>query len=147
MDCLYGKDCLDGDVKHIKINSSDIDYTKAGNYMISVSLINSFGDNATYDLPVHVIKNSYEALIIHLTDNLVYLKTGAKFDPAGFVKDVELNYSEELMPRKDWGINIQSNVDTSKAGVYEVRYMIKNVNDVVYGNASGVTWMTVIVVD
>ncbi len=147
MNCLYGNDCLDGDVKHIKVNSSDIDYATSGNYTISVSLINSFGDIATYDLPVHIITKSYRGMEIHLNENLVYLEKGTKFDPADHVKEVVFSQTEELVPQKNWGLKIQSDVDTSKAGVYEVRYMIVKEKDAVYGNASGVTWLTVIVAD
>ena len=76
MDCLYGKDCLDGDVKHIKVNSSDIDYATVGNYTISISLINSFGDTAVYKLPVHIRKRTIGGLDIRLSENLIYLKKG-----------------------------------------------------------------------
>lgn len=147
MDCLYGKDCLDGDVKHIKVNSSDIDYATVGNYTISISLINSFGDTATYDLPVHIIKKTYRGLEIRLNENLIYIKSGTKFDPTGFVKEVEWSQTEEMIPEKDWGLEIKSNVDTSKAGIYEVRYVIKKERDEVYGSISGITWLTVIVTD
>lgn len=147
MSCLYGKDCLDGDVKHIKVNSSDIDYAAVGNYTISISLINSFGDTATYDLPVHIIKKTYKGLEIRLNENLIYIKSGTKFNPTDFVKEVEWSQTEELIPQKDWGIEIKSNVDTSKAGIYEVRYVIKKERDEVYGSISGITWLTVIVTD
>ena len=147
MDCLYGKDCLDGDVKHIKVNSSDIDYATVGNYTISISLINSFGDTATYDLPVHIIKKTYRGLEIRLNENLIYIKSGTKFDPTGFVKEVEWSQTEEMIPEKDWGLEIKSNVDTSKAGIYEVSYVIKKERDEVYGSISGITWLTVIVTD
>ena len=147
MDSLYGYDCLDGNVKHIKVNSSNIDYATAGEYTVSVSLINSFGDTATYDLPVHIITNAYKGLEIRLTKNLIYLKSGSAFDPEDFVKEVELHQTEELMPREDWGIQTESNVDTSKAGVYEVEYLIQKEKDSVYGSVSGITWLTVIVVD
>ena len=144
---LSGKDLLDGDVKHIKVNSSDIDYAAVGDYTISISLINSFGDIATYDMPVHIIKRTYGGMDIRLNESLIYIKSGTKFDPTVFVKEVEHTYTEELVPREDWGMDIQSTVDTSKAGVYEVRYMIKKEQDAVYGSVSGVTWLTVIVAD
>ncbi len=147
MKYLYGNDCLDGDVKHIKVNSSDINYAVTGNYTISVSLINSVGDTATYDLPVHIIKKTYGGLDIRLNENLIYIKSGTEFDPADYVKEVELKQTEELIPQEDWGINIKSNVDTSKTGVYEVRYSIEKEKGTIYGNASGITWLTVIVVD
>lgn len=147
MNCVFGNDCMDGDVKHIKVNSNNIDYATAGNYTISISLINSFGDTASYDLPVHIIKKSYRGLEIRLNESLIYIKSGTKFDPAGFVKEVEWSQEEELIPQKDWGIEIKSNVDTSKAGIYEVRYRIKKEKDEVYGTVSGVNWLTVIVVD
>ena len=147
MNSISGNDCLDGDVKNIKANSNDIDFSTPGDYTISVSLINSFGDTATYDLPVHIIKKTYKGLEIRLTENLTYIKSGTKFDPKDFVKEVELTQAEELIPREDWGISMQSNVDTSKAGVYEVQYLISKENDAVYGNVSGITWLTVIVVD
>lgn len=147
INCLNGKDSLDGDLKHIRVDNSNIDYRKAGNYSVSVSLINSFGDIAAYDLPVHIIKRTYQGMEIRLTENLVYIKSGTEFDPAAYVKEVEQTQTEELVPQKDWGINIQSNVDTSKPGVYEVRYMIEKKDDKVYGNVSGITWLTVIVTD
>lgn len=147
MNSLYGNDCLDDDVKHIKVNSSNIDYAAAGNYTISISLINSFGDTATYDLPVHIINKSYRGLEIRLNENLIYIKVGSQFNPEDYVKEVELSQTGELIPRKDWGIQIESNVDTSKAGVYESRYMIKKEKDPIYGSASGITWLTVIVTE
>lgn len=147
MNSLYGNDCLDGDVKHIRVNGSDIDYSKVGDYTISISLINSFGDTATYNLPVHIIKKSYRGLDIRLSENLIYIKSGTEFDPSDYVKEVELSQTEELIPEEDWGIEIESNVDSSETGVYEVSYMIKKVRDEEYGNASGITWLTVIVID
>ena len=147
MNSLYGIDCLDGDVKHIKVNSSTIDYATAGTYTISVSLINSFGDTATYDLPVHIITREYSGLEIRLTENLIYIKTGTEFNPEDFVKEVELSRTEKLMPQKDWGIKIKSDVDTSTPGVYEVRYRIRKENNADYGSVSGTTWLTVIVED
>ena len=182
MSRIYGNDRLDGDVKHIKVNSSDIDYATAGDYTISVSLINSFGDTATYDLPVHIIKKtSYQGLELRLTENLIYIRSGTEFDPVDFLQEVEVtraeelipqeywafniqpndntsevgtfvqeaepDQTEELIPEEEWVINLKSNVDTSKAGVYEVRYLIIRENDVDYGDVSGITWLTVIVVD
>lgn len=144
---LYGNDCLDGDVKLIKINSSNVNYDVAGDYSISISLINSFGDSTSYTLPLHIIKKTFWGFDIRLKEYLIYVKKGTNFNPEDYVKEVELNQTEELVPQKDWGIKIQSNVDTSKAGVYEVSYTIKKVKDEVYGDASGITWLTVIVTD
>jgi len=147
INCIYGSDSLDGEVNHIRVNSSDIDYAKAGDYTVSISLINSFGDTANYDLPVHIIKRSYGGMEIHLNENLIFIKSDEQFDPEDFVKEVEFSQTEELVPQKDWNIEIESNVDTSEAGIYEVRYMIKKDKDEVYGSASGITWLTVIVTD
>ncbi len=144
---LSGEDCLDGDVKNIKADSSGIDYSAAGDYTLSLSLINSFGDTATYDLPVHIIKKTYGGLDIRLNESLIYIKSGTEFDPSVYVKEVEHAYTEDLVPQKDWGLAVKSTVDTSKAGVYEVRYLIKKDKDAVYGSVSGITWLTVIVVD
>ena len=144
---LFGRDRLDGDVKHILIDNGDIDYGKAGDYITSVSLTNSFGDSATYELPVHIIKKSIRGMEIRLNEYLVYIKSGTEFDPEDYVKEVEYSQIEELVPQEDWGINIESNVDTSEAGIYEVSYMIKKEKDEIYGNASGITWLTVIVTD
>ena len=144
---IYGRDRLDGDVKHVLIDSSDIDYGKVGDYITSVSLTNSFGDTATYDLPVHIIKRTISGMEIRLNENLIYIKSGERFDPEVYVKEVEFSQTEELVPQKDWNIEIESNVDTSEAGIYEVRYMIKKDKDEIYGSASGITWLTVIVTD
>ena len=147
VNCFYGRDRLDGDVKLIRVVSSDIDYAKAGDYSASVSLTNSFGDTATYDLPVHIIKKTISGMEIRLNEYLIYIKSGTEFNPEDYVKEVEFGQTEELVPREDWGINIESNVDTSEAGIYEVSYMIKKEKDEIYGNASGITWLTVIVTD
>lgn len=147
MNCIYGYDSLDGDMDHIKANSSNIDYSKAGDYTISISLINSFGDTVTYELPVHIIKKTFGGMDIRLKENLIYINSGTKFDPASLVKEVEWGQTEELIPKNDWEIEMKSNVNTSKPGVYEVRYMIKKEKDEVYGTVSGITWLTVIVVD
>ena len=147
MKCLYGNDCLDGNVNHIKVNNSNIDYGIPGEYTVSVSLINSFGDTATYDLPVHIITKAYKGLEIRLEENLIYIKSGTRFNPEDFVKEVEVDQTGELMPGEDWGIIIESNVDTLKAGIYEVGYRIEKEKDAVYGSVSGITWLTVIVVD
>ena len=119
MNRIYGKDRLDGDVKHIKVNSSDIDYETAGDYTISISLINSFGDTADYDLPVHIIRRTaYRGLEIRLNENLICIKSGTEFNPEDFVEEVELYQTEDLVPQEYWVFNMQPNVDTSEVGTF-----------------------------
>ena len=104
--------------------------------------------NNLFDKTYISYSNDYEKTnSLILSENLVYIKSGTEFDPSDYVKEVELSQTEELIPEKDWGIEIESNVDSSETGVYEVSYMIKKVRDEEYGNASGITWLTVIVID
>ena len=141
---LNGQDSLDGDVtKHIEIKSSDVDFTEPGTYTLSVSLQNSFGDSISLDLPVHILENHARGLSLSLTDAVVYIEVGGKLAPEKYLKGVQDQLENRALAQNEYDLKISSEVDPSKPGVYQVRYMAYSKDE----TRKGVTWLTVVVRD
>ena len=134
---IGANDLLDGDVSNlVTLQESNIIYQLVGDYSISVSITNSFGDYVDVTLPVHVIEENNQSIDIELSENIVYLNQGASFDPASYIYQVQDNNGNELAKRN---VQYQSNVNTSVPGVYEVEYNISS------NTGQGTTYLTVIV--
>lgn len=96
---LDGSDMLDGDIsKHILITSTDLDFSKPGKYTASVYLKNSFGDEVSMDLPIHVVDAWQSGYVIELTEPLVYAETGETILPERYVAAVRNEYTGEILP-------------------------------------------------
>lgn len=134
---IGANDLLDGDVSNlVTLQESNINYQLVGDYSISVSITNSFGDYVDVTLPVHVIEENNQSIDIELSENIVYLNQGASFDPASYIYQVQDSNGNELAKRN---VQYQSNVNTSVPGVYEVEYNISS------NAGQGTTYLTVIV--
>ena len=139
---LVGSDMLDGDVsKHILITCDDLDYGKPGKYTASVRLKNSFGDEVNMDLPIHILDPGQSGLTIELKAPLVYVKKGAEILPEQYVVAVKNEYTGEIILDTGYELTIQSFVDTSKDGIYEIQFTAVSPDQVQRGE----TWMTVAV--
>lgn len=139
---LEGSDKLDGDIsRHILITSEDLDFYKSGNYIASVSLKNSFGDEVNLELPVHILEPGTGGYTIDLTEPLIYVDNGDDVRPRDYIAAVRNEYTGEIISPGDYRLTINSEVDTSKDGIYEVQF-IANSDD---GLQRGETWMTVVV--
>lgn len=125
------QDVLDGDITEMLLNKKDdISYQIPGTYSIEVEVTNSFGDMESAVLPVHVTDEQ-----THLLGNpspLVYVEKGGSFDAGALAGKLT---GDGKAPVQAQGMTVESNVDTSKPGVYEVHYICPQ----------GETWTTVIV--
>ena len=141
---LVGTDKLDGDIsKHILITSDDLDFSKPGKYTASVYLKNSFGDEVSMDLPVHILDPGLSGYTIELTEPLIYLEKGEELLPEQYVAAVRNEYTGEPIPEKEYELTIQSFVDTSKDGIYDIQFSAVSADKVQRGE----TWLTVVVGD
>ena len=137
-------DKLDGDIsRKILLTSTDLDFAKSGKYTASVYLRNSFGDEVAMDLPIHILESGINGLTIELKEPIVYVDRGTDVDPESFVAAVRNEYTNEKLGKKAYKLTVNSEVDTSKDGIYEIQYSAISPDKVQRGE----TWLTVVVGD
>ena len=120
LDRLTAADEIDGDIsQNIRVTAQNLSVDYAGTYSVTVQVTNSLGDTAI--LPLRVVMDSYGAVnhLVELTEYIVYVDEGEDFDPQDYVKHVR-DYDYTVMDVSD--LTIESNVDTSVPGNYEVSY-------------------------
>lgn len=153
-------DVLDGDLSDwITFGESDAVYNAAGAYTIHAEVRNSFGDMVGYDFPIHIYERDAMDFDISLNQSLVYLDQGAGFDPMAYLNSISDNAGNQYDPML---LAVDSAVDTSVPGLYEVHYMIDSTTGTPYipiegeeptplltwvqdSSMYGETWLTVIV--
>ena len=130
-------DMMDGELTGgITRTETDAVYDTPGDYTITMEVSNSFGDTASDAFPVHVYESGTQDATIELTDPLVYVGQGDDFDPLAYVEDV----TDASGRSYDAGsLQVDSQVDTAKPGIYEVHYQTDG------DTPSGQMWLTVIV--
>lgn len=111
-------DVMDGDLSNaIRISTLDAS-SDSSRYTITIQVTNSLGDTAALELPVLLLESDPLRPVVELSSYLVYLEKDQAFDPASLLSSVTLPYSKADLTKAD----IESNVDTSTPGVYEVTY-------------------------
>ena len=141
---MEGTDKLDGDIsRHILITNTDIDFSEPGKYTVSVYLKNSFGDEVNMDLPVHIHDHGIAGFFIETKSPMIYVDKGTTVDPDNYFVAVKNAYTNEVIPKKNYKLTIKSDVDTSKDGIYEIKFSAISDDKVQRGE----TWMTVVVGD
>ena len=139
---IEGSDMLDGDIsKHILITSADLDFSEPGRYTASVFLKNSFGDKVNIALPVHVLDPGQKGYVIELTEPLVNVEKGEPIIPEQYVAAIRNEYTGQIIPDTEYELTINSYVDTSNDGIYEIQFSAVSSDRVQRGE----TWMTVVV--
>ncbi|SUO03440.1 Bacterial Ig-like domain (group 3) [Faecalicoccus pleomorphus] len=137
LDLFTAYDVLDQDITdNIMQVDSDVNYSSQGRYEITLEVNNTKGDTATLSLPVYILPEDSVNCSITLSDYLVYLNVGDGFDPSGYIQSAMDDDGNNLDVSQ---LQITSNVDTSKAGTYEVCF------DPTPLGYSGVVYMTVVV--
>ena len=106
---------LDGQVKATLVGGGTT-MEKAGEYEVEFRVTNSLGDTERLVLPVEINAAAPSARTPHLTDYLVYLKRGAKFDALDYL----------AADTRGWPMKIITELDTGKPGVYTVDYEDKS---------------------
>lgn len=131
-------DMLDGDLKEVLTQvDSDVNYSKEGSYHMSMEVSNSMGDTSTLSIPVHIVNPDTHTLHIALSQGLVYINQNETINPMDYVTSA-LDASNNQLDTNT--ITVDSQVDTTTPGVYEVHYSITNES-----GAIGETWLTVVV--
>lgn len=118
---LGAVDAIDGDISHkVIITANDYAANIPGVYYISAKVSNSKGDMITHQFPVYVEERSLSAPQIELKEYISYLEVGEDFDIQGNILSAVGSSGENLAEQ----INIDTNFDPSKPGMYEVHYRV-----------------------
>ena len=138
MDRLHLTHVLEGDISHkLRLEASNVDPSEVGIYEIQVRARTAYGEDVYARLPLNVITYDSQAPIINLTQNLVYIKVDAEFDPKDYVSDVKDCNKNEIDVD---AVFVYRQVDTSKPGYGQVRMEVTDQ----WGHR-GITFLTVIV--
>lgn len=105
------QDVLDGDISdRIQITSTNVSDSHEGTYNAVIQVINSLGD--VESIPVKVVISNFGAgnQLIKLSRYITYVNQNSTFSPENFI-----TYSAAQ-------VQVESDVDTSSPGCYQVRY-------------------------
>lgn len=117
LDKLSASDVIDGDISgNIRVTAQNVNANAAGVYSVTVQVFNSLGDVETLPLKVVVGIMPYSNQEVALSDYVVYVEQGESFDPARYI----------LTTVAPGELEIVDPVDTTRPGVYEVSYTVKN---------------------
>lgn len=129
LDIVGAEDTLDGDIRH-RVRATSLDDESI--YMVGVHdvqfrVTNSLGDTVQIVLPVEVnLSGTYEAQMT-LTDYLIYLPAGSRFDAEDYLDSYTvLGETTQLganLP-EEFSVRITENVDPQTPGVYPVEYRV-----------------------
>lgn len=139
MDNIRGSDLLDGDISGtLSLDSSNVNYSLSGDYTVGVSMYNSFGDEVSIDLPVHILTANDQELKIELSQYLVYASVGDSINVGDYLVDVTTNAGDSV---GTGNVSIdESNVDTSVPGVYQAKFTASTRD-----GQTGYTWLIIVV--
>ena len=137
---FFALDKIDGDItERLKFSGDTTDFTHLGDYSLTASVDNNFGDSVSYTFPVHV-RDKASPLYITLTQYVVYCSRNATFDPMRYVKE---SSNDLVTVQTPYDLSVRSNVDTSKPGVYEVEYTLSSETT----SVPAITFLVVIVLE
>lgn len=118
-DILGATDAIDGDIGNkVIITANEYSANIPGVYYISAKVTNSKGDMITQQFPVYVEERSLSAPQLELAQYICYLSVGESFDIDGNVTSALSAGGEDMRAE----IEIDTNLDTSKPGMYEIHY-------------------------
>ena len=138
MDRLHLEDCLDGDITHkLKLESSTVSESVVGIYEVEVRATSNYGDEVYAKVPLNITEYSAGTPQITLTEYLVYLKVGTKFNPLSIVESVT-DHAGNHIPLSE--LKVVSQVDMSKPGGGQIRLEATDDRGI-----TGITYLTVIV--
>lgn len=110
----------DGDLSnYVKYTlSSNVDTTTTGAYAIEFRVTDSLGNTAYLPVEVEIYDMVSERIDVKLTEYILYLEQGAEFHAEDYYVGSDI----------DGTLSIQNQVDTSKAGIYYVDYVVEGNN-------------------
>lgn len=95
-----------------------IDNLIPGKYPVEFRVTDSCGKTTYLELEIEIYDNAYSGVKVELSEYLVYIKQGSKFNESKYFKSSTI----------EGELSIVSDVDTSKQGVYYVDYFVNGVN-------------------
>ena len=120
LDRISAIDCVEGNITNkLKIVSSDIDKDVPGIYSLGVEVSNKFGDVVSVSLPVNVVEGSYNNEVIDMDNYMAVVEVGEEFDPWSYISSARFIDGTAIDLNT---VEVVNDVDTSTAGVYQVRY-------------------------
>lgn len=126
---ITAEDTLDGDITH-RIRATvleDVDTEYQGSYHVRFQVTNSLSETVELTLPVEVWGPNVQMGELLLTDYLVYLNQGDRFDPKEYLKSVTVGREEISLGHgvpEDLKLTVTGTVQTGMPGVYAVDYRI-----------------------
>lgn len=133
-DRLFASDVLDGDISaRIRIGTSTVTTTVAGEYPITVQVTNSAGDTAI--VPLIVTMQSYTAQhpVIQLSDYLIYLQPGEVDDLDDlreYIESARTSASGALLDPAE--ISVSGSLNPDAPGSYHVTFSYTNSAELTY---------------
>lgn len=125
---LHAEDCIDGDLtdKIVVMNTEMIARTtETVEMQYDVQVTNSSGDVAFLKLPVRFLavesNGSFQKASVELKEYLTYIKVGEQVNLDAFIESVMINATKYGAD----AVEITTDLDTSKAGVYSVFYNVR----------------------
>ena len=131
---------LDDRVKATLV-SRESSITTEGVHEVEFRVTNSMNDTVYLTVPVEVCPSGAYNATVELSENLVYLKQGARFEPNSYLKTLRVSGEKiDLRNANDRvSVSCSSDVSTNTPGTYSVAYTVK------YGNYTGYTRLIVVV--
>lgn len=131
---------LDDRVKATLV-SRESSITTEGVHEVEFRVTNSMDDTVYLTVPVEVCPSGAYNATVELSENLVYLKQGARFEPNSYLKTLRVSGEKiDLRNANDRvSVSCSSDVSTNTPGTYSVAYKVK------YGNYTGYTRLIVVV--
>lgn len=116
---------LDNNIKATLVSDTG-SVTDVGTHEVQFRVTNSMGDTAYLTLPVEVYEDGAYNATLELSTYLVYLEVGDSFDSESYLKTMKVNGEEISLTETpdEVSIDIDSDVNTRKAGVYSVTYTV-----------------------
>ena len=131
---------LDDRVKATLV-SRESSITTEGVHEVEFRVTNSMDDTVYLTVPVEVCPSGAYNATVELSENLVYLKQGARFEPNSYLKTLRVSGEKNDLRNANDRVSVScsSDVNTNTPGTYSVAYTVK------YGNYTGYTRLIVVV--
>ena len=133
-DRLSAYDVIDGDISsRIRVSAANISTSVEGEYPMTLQVTNSTGDTSALTLTVQVRNYTSRHPVIELSDYLVYVEQGSELDIESFrnlIVSARENEGGRSVHIKD--ITMAGQVDTSRAGSYDVKFSYVNSESLSY---------------
>ena len=144
-------DVIEGDIRrrvHATLISDTKSVNEIGSHKVRFQVTNSLGDTSEVVLPVEVFDSEWYIADVELSAYLIYLEKGSSFDPKDYLKSFHVRGDiVDLTRGIPEGVvsGIESNVNTNKAGLYEVTYELSS--DINMTTFAGIAKLIVIVTE